>query len=125
MRTTERTRKLFRASLGDDDLGYPSEVEFVPADEEWSDDVVRRNLAEGRAIVLVGDAGELLIIPYRRNPLDRMRGSVRVRVTQRVDGRPGQFVTPSRLGRHPVRQVLGDRPSLTGPPSSGTPAVGF
>jgi hypothetical protein len=105
MSATERTRELFHASLGDDDLGYPSEVEFVPADEDWSDDVVRRNLAEGRSIVLVGEVGELLIVPYPRSPIDRMRGSVRVRVSQRVNGRPGQFGTASRLGRHPVRQM--------------------
>ncbi len=46
----EKTSKLFKAAWeSDDDLGYPNGVEFVPADEEWADEVVWRNLSEGRA----------------------------------------------------------------------------
>jgi hypothetical protein len=38
---SEKTNELFMASsLSDDDLGYPSEVSFVPGDQEWADDVV-------------------------------------------------------------------------------------
>ena len=45
----DKTWDLFMAaSLSDDDLGYPDEVEFVPGDEEWADEVVWRNLTEGR-----------------------------------------------------------------------------
>ena len=45
---SEKTNELFMASsLSDDDLGYPSEVSFVPGDQEWADDVVWRNLIEG------------------------------------------------------------------------------
>jgi hypothetical protein len=106
MGTAEKTDELFMAAtLSDDDLGYPNEVEFVPGDEEWSDGVVWRNLTEGRPIVLVGEEGELLLIPRPRSPIDLLLGRVPVRVTQRVNGRPGPFVTASRLGRHPVRQM--------------------
>jgi hypothetical protein len=106
MRTTvEKTHELFVASLGDDDLSYPDEVEFVSADQEWSDDVVWRNLTEGRRTVLVGEEGELLLTPRPQSPLDRLRGRVGVHVSQRVNGRPGSFVTRSRLGRHPVREM--------------------
>jgi hypothetical protein len=46
---SEKTNELFMASsLSDDDLGYPSDVSFVPGDEEWADDVVWRNLIEGQ-----------------------------------------------------------------------------
>jgi hypothetical protein len=102
---TEKTDKLFKASLSDDGLGYPDDVEFVPADEEWADDVLWRNLIEGQATVLVGEEIELLLTPLRRGPIDRLRGRVAVNVASRVHGHVTPYATPSRLGRHPVRQM--------------------
>ncbi len=38
---SEKADELFMAAtLSDDDLGYPNGVEFVPADEEWADEVL-------------------------------------------------------------------------------------
>lgn len=103
---TDKADELFiAATLGDGEPGYPNGVEFVSSDEPWSDEVVWRNLAQGRPCVLVGEEGELLLIPRPRSPIDRLRGGVRVRVAQRVNGRAGSFVTASRLGRHPVREM--------------------
>lgn len=37
----DKTWDLFMAaSMSDDDLGYPDEVEFIPGDQEWADDVL-------------------------------------------------------------------------------------
>jgi len=103
---TDRTDKLFmEASLSDDDLGYPAEVAFVPADEEWADEVLWRTLIEGRPTVLVGEEIELLLTPLRRGPIDRLRGRVPVNVSHRIHGHATPYATPSRLGRHPVRQM--------------------
>jgi hypothetical protein len=103
---SERTDELFMAAtLSDDDLGYPNGVEFVPADEEWADEVLWRNLIEGQATVLVGEEIELLLTPLRRGPLDRLRGRVPVNVAHRVHGHATPYATPSRLGRHPVREM--------------------
>jgi hypothetical protein len=104
--TSEKTDELFMAaSRSDNDLGYPADVEFVPADEEWADEVVWHNLTEGQATVLVGEEIELLLTPLRRGPLDRLRGRVPVNVSHRVHGHATPYATPSRLGRHPVRQM--------------------
>jgi hypothetical protein len=103
---SEKTDELFMAAtLSDDDLGYPNGVEFVPADEEWADEVLWRNLIEGQATVLVGEEIELLLTPLRRGPLDRLRGRVPVNVAHRVHGHATPYATASRLGRHPVRQM--------------------
>ena len=103
---SEKTDELFMAaSHSDDDLGYPNGVEFVPADEEWSDEVVWRNLTEGQTTVLVGEEIELLLTPLRRGLLDRFRGRVPVKVSHRVHGHATPYATSSCLGRHPVRQM--------------------
>lgn len=104
--TVEKTHELFMAaSLSDDDLGYPDRVAFVPGDQEWADEVVWRNLTEGRATVLVSDEIELLLIPLPRSLIDRLRGRVGVNVTHRAHGHAAPYATASRLGRHPVRQM--------------------
>jgi hypothetical protein len=104
--TVDKTHELFMAaSLSDDDLGYPARVAFVPGDQEWADDVVWRNLTEGRATVLVSDETELLLIPLPRSLIDRLRGRVGVNVTQRVHGHATSYAIAGRLGRHPVRQL--------------------
>jgi hypothetical protein len=103
---SEKTNELFMASsLSDDDLGYPSEVSFVPGDQEWADDVVWRNLIEGHPTVLVGEETELLLVPLRRGLIDRLRGRVTVNVGHRVHGHATPYVTSSTLGRHPVREM--------------------
>jgi hypothetical protein len=102
----DKTWELFMAaSLSDDDLGYPDEVEFVPGDREWADEVVWSNLTEGRATVLVSDEIELLLFPLRRSLIDRLRGRVAVNVAHRTHGHTAPYATASRLGRHPVRQM--------------------
>lgn len=36
----QRTGELFKAAAhSDDDFGYPNGVEFVPGDQEWTDEV--------------------------------------------------------------------------------------
>jgi hypothetical protein len=106
MSTIDKSWDLFMAaSLSDDDLGYPEQVAFVPGDEEWADEVVWRNLTEGRATVLVSDEFELLLTPLPRGLIDRLRGRVGVNVTHRAHGHPAPYATASRLGRHPVRQM--------------------
>lgn len=103
---TEKTDKLFMAaSRSDGPLGYPDDVEFIPADEEWADEVLWRNLVEGQATVIVGEETELLLMPLRRGPIDRLRGRVPVNVAQRVHGHATPYATPSRLGRHPLQQM--------------------
>ena len=102
----DKTWDLFMAaSLSDDDLGYPDEVEFVPGDQEWADDVLWRNLTEGRPAVLVSEDAELLLFPLRRSLVDRLRGHVAVNVAHRTHGHVAPYATASRLGRHPVRQM--------------------
>ncbi len=103
---SDKTDELFMAAtLSDDDLGYPNGAEFVPGDEEWANDVVWRNLAEGRPTVIVGEESELLLVPTRRSLIDRLRGRVAVNVGQRVNGHAPTYVTASRLGRHPLREM--------------------
>jgi len=102
----DRTWDLFMAaSLSDDDLGYPNEVEFVPGDKEWADDVVWRNLKEGRATVLVSEDAELLLAPQPRSLIDRVRGRVEVKVAHRSQGHASPYAIAGRLGRHPVREM--------------------
>jgi hypothetical protein len=93
------------ASLSDDDLGYPDKVAFVPGDQEWADDVVWRNLVGGRPTVIVGEESELLLVPTRRSLIDKLRGRVAVNVGQRVNGHAPTYMTASRLGRHPLREM--------------------
>jgi hypothetical protein len=73
-----------------------------PSDEEWTDDVLWRNLIEGQATVLVGEDTELLLVPLRRGVIDRLRGRVPVSVAPRTHGHASSYATLSRLGRHPV-----------------------
>jgi hypothetical protein len=102
----EKTSRLFKAAtLSDDDLGYPNGVEFVPADEEWADEVVWRNLAEGRATLVVDEEIELLLAPRPRTVLDRLRHRVAVNIASRVDGHATPYTTACRLGRRPVREM--------------------
>ncbi|HYM54146.1 MAG TPA: hypothetical protein VES97_02205 [Solirubrobacteraceae bacterium] len=103
----KKTDELFMAAtLGEASLGYPDDVEFVPGDQEWADDVVWRNLAEEhRPTVIVDDETELLLIPLPRRLIDRLRGSVRVHVTHRPHGQVAHYATASTLGRHPVREM--------------------
>jgi hypothetical protein len=97
----DKTWDLFMAaSLSDDDLGYPDEVEFVPGDQEWADDVLWRNLTEGRPTVLVSEDAEMLLVPHRRTLIDRLRGHVAVNVAHRAHGH-----TPLRPMRSPVGLV--------------------
>lgn len=105
-RITDKTDELFmEASRSDDDLGYPEDVAFVPGDEEWTDDVLWRNLLEGQATVLVGEETELLLVPMRRGLVDRLRGRVPVSVAPRANGHASSYAIVRRLGRHPVRQM--------------------
>ena len=102
----KKTDKLFMAAtLSEESLGYPDDVEFVPGDQEWADDVVWRNLIEGHPTVVVDEETELLLIPLPRRPIDRLRGCVRVRVTHRPHGHIAAYATSSTLGRHPVREM--------------------
>jgi hypothetical protein len=55
--------------------------------------------------VIVDEDIELMLIPFPRNVVDRLRGCVRVRVTHRPQGHIAAFATSSTLGRHPVREM--------------------
>lgn len=106
MSATEKTQELFRnAVYNDDDLGYPADVEFLPADTPWAESALASNLREGMATVLVGEDVELLLIPLRRSPIDRLRGRVPVSVSQRAHGQPTPYATRSRLGRRPLAEM--------------------
>jgi len=59
----------------------------------------------GRDIVLVSEDAELLLLPRPRTLVDRLRGHVVVKVAHRTLGHTSPYVTASRLGRHPVRQM--------------------
>jgi hypothetical protein len=103
---SERTHELFvAATLSDDDLGYPNGVEFVPDEQGWTDEVVWRNLVEGRPTLLVGENSELLLVPRRRGVIDRLRKRVAVCVAFRVNGRPGEYAVECRFGHDPVREM--------------------
>lgn len=103
----EKTNEVFVAvTHGNDSLGYPDGVEFVPGDRAWADDLVWRNLAEDRrATVIVDDETELLLAPLRRRLIDRLRGPVRKRVTHRTHRHAAAYATASTHGRHPVREM--------------------
>jgi hypothetical protein len=102
----DKTWDLFMAaSLSDDDLGYPDEVEFIPGDQEWADEVLWRNLTEGHPTVLVSEDAELLLLPRPRSLVDRLRGHVVVNVAHRTPGHASPYAIAGRLGRHPVRQM--------------------
>jgi len=73
--------------------------------QEWADEVLWRNLTEGRPTVLVSEEAELLLFPLRRSLIDRLRGHVAVNVAHRSHGHAAPYATASRLGRHPVRQM--------------------
>ena len=103
---TDKTNRLFKMSWeSDDDLGYPNDVSFVAADEDWADEAVWRSLSEGHPTLLVDESIEVLLTPCRRSPLDRLRNRIAVEVSSRVDGQPTPYATVSRLGRHPVREM--------------------
>ncbi len=101
---TEKTDRLF-TEAGDETLGYPDDVAFLAADQEWADEVLWRNLTEGIPTVLVDEEVELLFTPRRRSPIDRLRGRVPVNVAHRVHGHATPYATPSSLGRHPLQQM--------------------
>lgn len=106
MSVAKKTQELFRnAVYSDDDLGYPADVKFVPADTPWAERALAGNLREGIATVLVDEDVELLLIPLRRGPIDRLRGRVPVSVSQRSHGYPTRYATRSRLGRRPLAEM--------------------
>jgi hypothetical protein len=103
---TDKTWDVFMtASLSDDDLGYPDKVAFVPGDQDWADEVVWHNLTENRPTVVVDQECELLLVPLRRSLIDRARRRVTVNFGQRVNGHAPTYMTTSRLGRHPLRDM--------------------
>jgi hypothetical protein len=53
----------------------------------------------------VDDDTEVMLIPFPRSVVDRLRGCVRVRVTHRPHGHITAYATSSTLGRHPVREM--------------------
>jgi hypothetical protein len=60
---SEKIDELFRDAVHGEDAGYPNGVEFVPADEEWAERVLWRNLIEGTPTVLVSEDAEVLLMP--------------------------------------------------------------
>lgn len=105
MRTDERIQALLLDAALRDDPALPDDLALVPADERWSDDVVYRQLLAGRPTLMVGADLELMLIPRRRSLIDRLRGGVRVRVSQRSPGMTARVATSTRLGRHPVSEM--------------------
>jgi hypothetical protein len=55
--------------------------------------------------VIVDEDMELMLIPFPRSIVDRLRGCVRVGVTHRPHGHIAASATSSTLGRHPVREM--------------------
>ncbi len=84
---TDQTKQAFlRATLSDDDLGYPDRVAFLSQDtDSWKEILLRTLVEEGRPVVLIdADASEVLFEPLnRRGPLrivDRRLKRRRVRI---------------------------------------------
>lgn len=104
---TDKTGRLFKeATHSDEDPGYPYGVTFVPGDEPWTDESVRRNLEEGYPTLVVGEEVELLLTPRRRGPIDRLRRRMPVDITTHVNGRATTYAVASRLGHRPVLEML-------------------
>ncbi len=100
---TDKTDELFMAAAcSDDDLSYPADVAFVPSDEDWTDDVLWRNLIEGQATVLVGEDTELLLVPLRRGVIDRLTGRVPVSVAPRTHGHASSYATRTTPSTRPT-----------------------
>jgi hypothetical protein len=103
---SDKTNELFMAAtLGDDDLGYPNGVEFVPGDEDWADEAVWRKLTDGRPTLVVNEESELLLVPMRRSLIDRICGRVTANLGECVNGRAPTGMRISRFGRHPLREM--------------------
>ncbi len=103
-----KTSRLFKVAWeSDDDLGYPNHVSFVAGDQEWAESTIATQLTEGTATVVVGADSELLLIPERPGPVDRLLRRVPVTVSVRIDGRPTPYAARTRLGRHPLAEMSG------------------
>jgi hypothetical protein len=105
--------RFIAAGTADDALGYPNGVEFVPADQEWTDAAVWRILHhDRRPVVIVAKDHELLLSPRRRNPLmrplDGLLGSTPVLVQWRAlggDDRCAPYAVATHVGRHPLGRM--------------------
>lgn len=103
---TEKTARLFgEATVAESDLGYPDDVEFLPCDQDWTDEALWRNLLEGQPTVVVGEMLELLLLPAKQTVGDRLKRRVRVRIGHRVHGLVGPYMIHTVLGRHPMRDI--------------------
>lgn len=101
-----RTHELFLESVhADDDMGYPNDISFIPADQEWSEESAWRKLTEQLPVALVREHDELVIVARPQNLLDRVLGTVRGTVERRVDGRRVDGPTTTRLDRRAVRKM--------------------
>lgn len=86
----DKTHEAFlRATVEDDDLGYPDRVSFVASDEDWADASVWCALhAERHAAIVVDLERETLLMPRRRNPLLRRLDGLVGRTPALVSSRP-------------------------------------
>lgn len=109
----ERMHELgLRADLSDDNLGLPNHTTWVAEDQECADDAVWTALVErGDAVVLVGAKIERIIIPRHRTMLDRIRDTVPVTISIRVDGEPTEAAFSKTLGRKPVTEMRSQAPA--------------
>ena len=113
MTATEPTYELFmQSALSDDDLGYPNKVAFVPAEEEWADEVIWRNLTSGTPTVIVVNGFEVLLQPDPPDGVaafwDRLRGRRRVVLKFRscdADRNGRGLGTRTSVGSHPLREL--------------------
>lgn len=102
---------LQRATLADDDLGYPNGVEFLALDlDDWHE-ILWESLQEGRPTVLVDEnAHEVLLEPARRplilHWLDRLQGKRWVRIAWRSNNH--HYDVPARLDRESVYKLDAD-----------------
>lgn len=101
-----RTHALvMRGMLDDEALGFPSYATFVAEDQEGADEIVWRTLVDRKAVVLVGEKIETVIIPRSRSLLDRIRDTVPVTITVRADGEATGAAFATVLGPEPVTRM--------------------
>lgn len=113
MSNSNITHDLFVQSvLSDEDLGYPSKVAFVPAEKEWADEVIWRNITEGTPTVIVANGFEVLVQPDPPDRLaaywGRLRGRRRVVLKFRpcdADRNGRGLGTRTSVGHHPLREL--------------------
>lgn len=108
----QRTNELgSRSFMSDDGMGYPNRATWVAEDQGSLDGIVWGTLVDRKEpVVIVGLKTETIIVPRPRTLLDRIRETVPVTITVRVESGPPSYTVQTNLGRNPVTEI---RPAET------------